>query len=727
MTTAALVLAALCCCAAAAAVNLLNRRRARPLDTLAFLALAAGAVVVAVAGFRATLGDGGTLDLGTTLGFGHSMLRTDPLSGLFLALTGVVAAPVMLAFADWARRPADVPYRPLPATVALTLAGIIVVVTADNAFVFLFAWEAVSVAFYLLAGYRRDRPDRGRAAMLTFAFSKTSGALLLIAFSLLAARTGSFAFADWTGWRGSAHDAAYALSLVAFTAKVGVVPLQVWMPTGYAAAPGPARALMSAVAANIGFYGMWRILQILGKPPTWIAVLLLLTAAFTALLGIAHAAVQRDLQRVVAYSSVENGGLITAAYGVALAGTITGHQQLAAVGLLASALQMVTHALAKSALFLAGGRLEQRTGQTDLDRLLATGRDETVTGVTFSLGAFALAGLPLTVGFVSEWFILEAIMQLFRVGPLPLQLTLAVSGAAIALTVGYAGFTFVRLVGLTILGRRAAGAPTPTARDVPPLGLLGRIGMLVPAAACVGLFAVTPWEIRFLAHGLSPLIPAATTTGALASPWVLQPVYDGFSVLSPSWLSIELPLLFLATLGFAAWASRGSMFHVRRVPAWRSATGGVSGDARYTSFAFANPTRHVLGNLLMTRAGHVEVDAEARAEEAATSSFPGPDMPPGEQPRHGAGDGHHPAGLASGAEPMAATHMTGQEPNGHHHATYTTDVVELVETFLYRPLLRPLSWLVRTAKRLQSGRLDAYIAYMLVALLALLAIVVGFA
>jgi NADH:ubiquinone oxidoreductase subunit 5 (subunit L)/multisubunit Na+/H+ antiporter MnhA subunit len=471
---------------------------------------------------------------------------------------------------------------------------------------------------------------------------------------------------------------------------------------------------------------MWRTLQVLGKPPTWIAVLLLLTAAFTALLGIAHAAVQRDLHRVVAYSSVENGGLITAAFGVALAGTITGHQQLAAVGLLASALQMVTHALAKSALFLAGGRLEQRTGQTDLDQILATGRDETVTGVAFSLGAFTLAGLPLTVGFVSEWFILEAIMQLFRVGPLPLQLTLAATGAAIALTAGYAGFAFVRLVGLIILGRRLAGDPAPTARDVPPLGALGRVGLLVPAIACVGLFAVTPWEIRFLAHGLAPIVPAATTTGALASPWVLQPVYDAFSVLSPSWLSIELPLLFLATLAFAAWASRGSMFRVRRVPAWRSATGGVSGDARYTAFAFANPTRHVLGNLLMTRAGHVEIDAEARAEEDAASAFPGPDMPPGEQPTRG-GDAHHPAGHIGGAEPMAASQMTDQEPNGHHHAAYTTDVVELVETFLYRPLLRPLSWLVRTVKRLQSGRLDAYVAYMLIALLALLAIVVGFA
>jgi hypothetical protein len=169
------------------------------------------------------------------------------------------------------------------------------------------------------------------------------------------------------------------------------------------------------------------------------------------------------------------------------------------------------------------------------------------------------------------------------------------------------------------------------------------------------------------------------------------------------------------------------MFTVRRVPAWRSATGGVAGDGRYTAFAFANPTRHVLGNLLMTRAGHVEVDREAHAEEAAESTFTGPDLPTGQPlPDAETDDGHHQAHL--GAEPLAARHVIDAiGANEHHHTAYTTDVVELVETFLYRPLLRPLSWLVNTAKKLQSGRLDAYIGYMLIALIALIAVVVGFA
>lgn len=704
MTTAALVLAALSGFGGAALLSVVVPLRRQRLRRSPYLVLAAATTLLAIAGVRADLGHGGTIDLGTFLGFGTSALRADPLAGLFLALTGVIATPVMLGFAAWSRRDCDVPFKPLPALVALTLAGVVVVVLADTAYVFLFGWESVSVAFYLLCSYRRDVPGRGRAGMLTYSFSKMSGSLLLIAFLLLAGATGSFRLADWSAATGAVHDAAYALALLGFTAKVGVVPLQVWLPSGYGAAPGPARALMSAVGANIGSYGMWRTLQILGRPPTWIAVVLLLLAGFTALLGIAHAAVQRDLQRVIAYSSIENGGLITVGYGIALAGAAAGLTPLVALGLLTSGLQMIAHAFAKSSLFLATARIEQLTGHRDLDRLLGAGRREPATAAAFTLGALTLAGLPLTLGFVSEWFLLEAIMQLFRLHQLTLELTFAIAGAAVALAAGYAGFTFVRLVGMTVLGGSRHHPATTTA---PRLGVLGAVAMLLPATSCLALAAASPWEIRFLAHGLSSVVPSSTTLGSLATPWVLQPVYAHFSALSPSWLAVELPVLALLALGMATLASRGSLFTVRRVPAWRSATGGVDGDARYTPFAFANPTRHVLGNLLFTRSGHTQLDQQTRQEEGAASAFPGPDLPGGE------------------GQPRPETDPEGVAANTAHHAAYTTDVVELVEAFFYRPAIAPLRRLVSGAKRLQSGRLDAYIAYMLVALVALLAVVVG--
>jgi len=705
VTTAALVLAALCCLGGAALLDIVSSPRWIPWRTAPYVGLLAAAVLLAAAGFRADLGHGGTLDLGTVLGFGRSHLVADPLAGLFLALSGVITTAISLVFIGWVREPVSVQHRGLGAATALVLASVAVIVLADNAFIFLFGWESLSVGFYLLAGYRREHRDAVRASMLTFGFSKSSGGLLLMAFSLLYAASGSFSLAAWHTTSGAVHDAAYVLAIAGFAIKVGVVPLQVWMPSGYAAAPGPARALMSAVAANVGFYGMWRTLSLLGTPPTWLAVVLMIAAALTALLGIAHAAVQADLQRLIAYSSVENGGLITAGYAIALAGAAAHLADLVAVGLLTSCLQMIAHSFAKSSLFLSSAILEQHAGTSRLDRLRGVGTELPWAGASCTIGALTLAGLPLTVGFVSEWYLLESVMQLFRLRSETLALSIAAAGALIALAIGYAGFTFVRLVSLTILGGRGGRAVVREASE--PLSWPTRLGLALPALGCVGVAAVSPWEVRFIGHALAPVVGPRAVSGALQAPWVLQPIYAGFSALSPSWLAVELPILGVVTLVVVALLTRGSFLAVRRVPAWRSAAGDVSGDARYTSFGFANATRHVLANVLVTSSSIVRLASDI---PTADSEFTGPDLPAGER-----SDG----AVDEGAVLVA---LEGAEAPG---ARYSTDVVEVVEAYLYRPALGPLQRLVARAKRLQSGRLDAYIGYMLIVIVALLAVVVA--
>lgn len=718
--TADLLLAALVLLVLAAGVD----TAVRPVDTAVrrvdqavrrapHLALAAACLLIAVAGFRAVAGGGADHVLTHSVGLGELDLRVDGLAGLFLAVIGTIGLPVGLFGADWGTEPGTTPYRGLVAGSALAVAASALVVLSGNGFLLLFGWEGVSVAFYLLSGYRRERPRRAEASMLTFGVSKASGSALLAGVAVLYGASGSFDLQSWQQVGGVAHDAAYLLLLTAFAAKVGVVPLHVWMPTGYAAAPGPARALMSAVVANIGFYGMWRTLDLLGRPPTWLAVTLLLLAAATALLGIAHASVQRDLQRVIAYSSVENGGLITAGFAMALCGAAAALPRLTALGLLAASLQMVTHALAKSSLFLASAAVEQELGTTTLDDLRGVSRRLPVAGTAFAVGALTLAGLPLTVGLVSEWFLLESVMQLFRVDSLTIQMSLAAAGALLALAFGFAGLAFVRLVGLTVLGdTRAHPRPVARTRRVS----LASIGLSLPALGCVVVAAASPLEVRFLARGLRGVIPPGTTSGALASPWVLQPVYPGFSSLSPSWLAVLLPLLALAALAGALAASRGSLLRVRRVPAWRSATNRDTGDPFYTPSGFANPARHVLANVLLPTTELAEVDAELAVRDPrrddpgvadgtpevdATADPPGPGV---EDP-------------ATGSPRTAAYEAAG--------LMYTSDVVEVVGSLLYRPLLRPLRLLVAAVKRLQSGRLDAYVSYMLIALVVLIAITVA--
>ena len=256
---------------------------------------------------------------------------------------------------------------------------------------------------------------------------------------------------------GPLRATACVLLLAGFAVKVGLIPFQVWMPRGYAAAPGPARAIMAGVAVNVGFYGLWRTLALLGPPPATVTAILLVLASLTAVLGIAHAAVQSSLQRVIAYSSVENAGLILAGFGVALVGAAAGSRKLMAVGLLAATLQVIAHTAAKSLLFVSSAAIEASGRTDDLDDLRGSVRLAPWGGTGLAVGSLTLAGLPPTAGFVSEWFLLEALMQQFRVPGLGDRLVLAVTGAAVALTAGFAGVTFVRLIGLVVLGRPCTG------------------------------------------------------------------------------------------------------------------------------------------------------------------------------------------------------------------------------------------------------------------------------
>jgi formate hydrogenlyase subunit 3/multisubunit Na+/H+ antiporter MnhD subunit len=598
------------------------------------------------------------------------------LAGLFLTLCGGLTSALSACLIGWARPTGRVAGRGTASGYLLLLGAVTVVIVAGDAFTFLFAWESLTVAFYILVGIRRADRANARASWATLGMGKMSGAALLVAFLLLAGRSGSITLASWSHVPGGAlHAGAFVLLVVGFGAKVGLLPFQVWVPVAYPAAPGPVRAAMAGLAANVGFYGLWRFLGILGPPPVWLAVMVLVLGGITALVGICFAAVQSRLNRAIAYSSVENAGMILVGYGVALAGATADRPGIVAVGLLAASLQVVAHAVAKSGLYASSAFITSDHGSDDLETLRGAGRRTPVSGAAFALGSLTLAGLPPTIGFVSEWFLLEALLQEFRLHELALRLGMAAAGALVALTTGVAAFAFVRLIGFTVLGRRLGSEPDKADGGGP----VGQAGLVLLGLSCVALSAIAPVFVRFLARGLAPVVPASYTARALKAPWVLQPIFSGFSILSPSWLLIELPIAFL-TVGLVATAlSKGRLLRVRRVPAWRSASPGVTGPDRYSAFGYANVLRHVLGNVL--GASHVAEVVEP----------PGPDSP--------------------------------NEPAGSARVQVTMSVVEPAEAYLYRPARMAWLSLARIAKRLQSGRLDAYIAYMLVALLAVLATV----
>jgi len=647
----------------------------RGLQLTGSAAVVASATAFVVAGARGLAGHQERVPLGGLGGLGPAALHVDPLSGLFLVIAGGVAVPALCAAAAFA----GARHGRMIAALALTIGAVAVVVTADNVFVLLFGWEALTIAFYLLTGFHRDRPGRARASFVTVVFGKASGAALLLGGLLLTAHTHTFALdAAGVDAHSALGQAAYALLLSGFAIKVGLLPGHVWLPRGYAAAPGPARAVMAGSAVNVGFYGMWRTLQLLGAPPLWLVCAVLVLAGMSAIFGIAQAAVHPDLTVLIGWSSVENAGLILAGFGAALVGAAAEQPLLTAAGLVAATAQVITHAMGKSLLFTAASVIEGATGTTDLDRLGGIARRLPWAGTGLVIGSLTLAGLPLTAGFASEWFILESLMQQFRVSGLAMQLCTAVAGVLVALTVGVAGVTFVRVVALTAFGPPRIDEPAfdPAGTRVDRNTWL-RIGIALLITGCLGVAALAPLEIRVIARGLAPLV-GDQARGANAKPWVLQPVFSDFSALSPSWLWIVLPAMVVLIAVVASGLAGRRLDRVRWVAPWSSASPGVDRGVGYTSFAYANPMRNVLANVLLTR-------TELRGAPVAPST----------------------------------------QTIGQPVLTYRVEVVEIVDRYLYRPAIAALLAAARAAKRLQSGRLDAYMAYMLLAVLAVLAVIIA--
>jgi hydrogenase-4 component B len=644
-----LLVAALILLAASVPAGLLSRR-------VSALGSLIASIAMLIVGFDAAGSWGSAwLDLGTWLGFGNTTLRVDSLAGIFLGLVGALGAAVSLRYVESTARRIETVLHP-----ALLLA-LLVVITADQGFVFLLAWEMVSVVIYLISSCDRTPPGTLVAGYLTGGLNKLSGAALLAAFGLLFGSTSSFQFAIWRAAHLTPHvrDAAFILLLVGFAAKIGIPPLQAALPTSYEAAPGPAAATLS-IALVGGFYGLWRLVfQTLAPATLWWGEALLVVGAITALLGILSAISQDDMRRFLGFSSVEHTGITLLGLGAALIGQATNERQLVAAGILAATLHVIAHALAKTLALLSVERVGQTSGTYAMRPLGGLSRVLPRTATGLGLATVTLAALPPFGGFVSEWFTLEALLQGFRVNDTLARLLMALAAASLALTAGLGLLAFAKLYGTTMLGRVRSSLP---AIVEPSRGL--DIGLLTLTTLVLG--ACAPWEIKLLSTALQPTLGFDAATTTISHPLVLGPVYPGFSVLAPTWLSIVLPAY---AFGVALIVVLRNRRPVRRAAPWVCGTALAPATVQYTPAGYSNPIRVVLRAFYGFRR---RVIASA------------------------------------------------DETGGYELETTT---VALVEDHLYRPLTRATLSVTAYGRRLQSGRLGSYLAYLLIVLLIVLALI----
>jgi hydrogenase-4 component B len=623
--------------------------------------LCAACVLLVVAGIAATAGAAhADVPIGSWLGFGPSGLRADRLSGLFLALTGATGLIASLAHLE------------LPQGNALTplhgwiLLGTAVAITADQAFLFLLAWEGLTVAIYLLASADRSRPEALAEGFFTGGLTKVGGAALLAAFALLYGHTGTFELAGWAQQAGqldgATRGALFALFVLAFSTKVGVLPVQGALPVGYGAAPRAGAASL-AVALCAGFYGLWRfVVTILAPAPSWWGEVLIVLGGLTAFAGILYAVTQDDLRRFLGFSTVEHAGIVLLGLGVALLGQSAHDRYLEAAGLLAATLHVIAHNLAKTLALTATDRITRATGRRGMDGLGGLARALPRSGGGLVLACLTLAAVPPLGGFVSEWFTFEALLQGFRLPDLLARLLCALGAAALALTSGIALLAFAKLLGFV------AGSP---ARDLlgrlrePPYGATLALGSLV----LLGLGALAPWEIHLISSGLHHVLGFSLAARTISYPLVLGPVFPHFSVLAPTWLYLVIPSYALLAGTIAGCTRRRSP---RRAPVWVTGSAIALREVQYRPSAYSNPLRVVLAGLLGYRSSLRPADDDGG---------PGRTL------------------------------------------VLETRVVLAIDRYLYRPLAGAALALAGRVRATQSGRLTNYLLYMLGALIAVLILI----
>jgi formate hydrogenlyase subunit 3/multisubunit Na+/H+ antiporter MnhD subunit len=455
----------------------------------------------------------------------------------------------------------------------LLVASMAMVAIARDGILFLVAWEVMSVASFFLVTYEDERENVRRAGMTYLIASQLSVVFLFVLFALLGG-SGTYDFDSFPERNAAAAGLAnvcFLLALVGFGTKAGFWPVHIWLPDAHSAAPSQVSAVMSGVMIKMGIYGLLRTLTFLGQPQPWWASVLLAIGAISGLTGILQALAQRDLKRRLAYSSVENIGVIGLGIGLGVLGQSQGKASIAFLGYAGALLHVLNHGLFKSLLFNCAGNVLHATGRRDIDSLGALYRRMPTTGTIFLLASMAICALPPLNGFVSEWLIYLAAFR----GSASLSTAWAVWALvpipALALVGGAAAACFVGAFGNVFLGQSRSEA-TLEAHEV---ATSMRLPMIVGAVLCA---AIGLWPTGVL----QLIAPAA---GLMAG--IQVPIGNVGPLVAITRVALVLLLLIALLSVFRLGLLRGRA--VRTATTWGCGYNALSPRMQYTAISFAEP------------------------------------------------------------------------------------------------------------------------------------------
>lgn len=598
---------------------------------------------------------------GIVLGYSVTLL-----SAWFLMTLGLVAVPVAIYSAGYFAH-AVPPSRTAAVGAAFTmmLAGLEVVFVADGVIAFVCGWEVMTLATAALVATDHQSRANRRAAYLFLAMSHVGTGCVVAGFLVLSAAAGSMSFAAILSGQvvsGPLRNGLFALFLIGFGVKAGLIPFHVWLPEAHPAAPSSVSAFMSAVLITAGIYGLFRVCAFgLGAPTLWWALVFMAIGTISAILGVLYALAQTDLKRLLAYSTIENAGIIALGLGAAMMAMAGGRGALATVAVAASLLHVLNHAIFKGLLFLGAGSVVMATGTRQIEQFGGLMRRMPWTGVFFLTGGMAISGLPLLNGFPSEWLTFQALLLGFSSTPGLVRLNFTLAAAMLALTSALAAACFVRAFGISFLALpRSAGASG--AHEAPAL-MLAPQAFLAALCLALGLF---PGVALHALAGVIQSLPGLQPSGGMA--WTALGMASGRAS-----FDFVVPAIFALALA-GAWTAASALGARRRAVVRESATWGCGGEltarAEYTATAFSKPLMMIFGAVYRpTR----QVDARADVS-----------------------------------------------PYFVQEVRYRTEIEPTFERYVYAPLVRGVVRAASGMRVLQAGGLHAYLAYVLVLAVVLL-------
>ena len=628
LTATALLLIFVSCALGIAASALVSRTRVTGVVAIAgtlsaiFMMLAAGAVLVSGRSFGASLW--------MLQGWGRFTLRLDALSSIFLFAAGLVDLSSSIFVRTFsahhlknreATRSFGVMYFAL-------MGSVIVILAANDAPLFLISWECMSILCFLLVNCeRRERGDR-LAGYLMLAMSEAGFLMVVVAFLILGKSAVSLSFPDLAAAANTlSHRGAWAvfvLGFLGFGVKAGLVPVNFWLPRSYTASPSMFIPVFAGVTLNLGFYGILRLNGDLAPGGHGTGLFALVAGSVTALVGILYATTESDMKTMLAFSSIENAGIIVAGIGAFLVFRATGHAVASAIALTAALYHMVNHSVYKTLLFQGAGYVEAATGTRDMDHLGGLSRLLPGLSALFLVGCLAISAVPPFNGFVSEWLTLQTLLRSAVLNSGPIRIVFALCGAALALTAALAVTCFVKAYAMSFLGLRR-GKWTPQVRT--SLGAPFPLSFL--AVVCLLLGVLPTYVVPALNRAVEPLAQAnvtaslvppfftANATNQQLPPAFLQDFHNlgaqsgsaffpgrGLVVLLRGGeqnpvvfaMSPAYSLIALALMLFLAWLVVSRCTRQRAVVRRELWAGGIPrllGEMTYTATGFSNPVRVV--------------------------------------------------------------------------------------------------------------------------------------